>query len=476
MYVATGWLTRLLIACGIASILFVDPSFAERLEYEAPPIDNPLKGIVPYAGATNHRFPHSLEFRYFAFRDVLVGQANDGEFQFDWTRLEEFLDEVHSRGNQGVFRLHCEYPESFGKEQIKIPGFLVERGVEVTRVRATDSTDSQGRPTTVSMTPDYESLQLRHALVETIAAMGAKYDGDPRIGFIEVGTLGFWGEWHTYPSTDRMASRHVQNEVLQAFEDGFRKTKLLARYPVGDSRANYTSNVTRNVGYHDDSFTWSTRCSGDASWHFMSQMVNANATNKWKTNPIGGELYPQLNEHVFEETCEHNGKSASDFIETVNDTHASYMRLWAVFEEGLSGDRRIRAEEAVRRMGYDLHFREASVEHVGGNFELTAELENHGVAPFYYNWPLTVGLLDAAGKTIQEWSVDWRIDGVVPGDARVFRATLSPDSDAPEGARVAVRVANPMKGGRPLRFSNATQQSAGPAWMVLGRLDSRQAK
>ena len=27
----------------------------------------------------------------------------------------------------------------------------------------------------------------------------ARYDGDPRIGFVQLGLLGFWGEWHTYP-------------------------------------------------------------------------------------------------------------------------------------------------------------------------------------------------------------------------------------------------------------------------------------
>jgi len=32
-----------------------------------------------------------------------------------------------------------------------------------------------------------------------------RYDGDTRIGYIQLGLLGFWGEWHTWtgdPSTD----------------------------------------------------------------------------------------------------------------------------------------------------------------------------------------------------------------------------------------------------------------------------------
>jgi len=280
--------------CLLVSTILVGTAYGEPLEYQAPPIDNPLKGFVPYGGRHNHRFPHSLEFRYFALKDILVSGNAKGAFQFDWSSIDEFLNEAKSRGHQGVFRLHCEYPGDAAELKVEIPRYLVDRGVKISRVRATVELDSSGQPAHYSMSPDYENSLLRRALKQTITAMGARYDGDPRVGFIEVGTLGFWGEWHTYPDMEHMASRDVQQEVLQSFEGAFKTTKLLARYPEDDSQKDIAPNVSRNFGYHDDSFTWSTVYKRDAGWHFLTRMAKSNASEKWKTNPIGGELYPQL--------------------------------------------------------------------------------------------------------------------------------------------------------------------------------------
>ena len=60
--------------------LFLSSASGQLLEYKAPPVDNPLKGFVPYASAENHRFPHSPEFRYFALKDILVGRSAEGVF------------------------------------------------------------------------------------------------------------------------------------------------------------------------------------------------------------------------------------------------------------------------------------------------------------------------------------------------------------------------------------------------------------
>ena len=51
----------------------------------------------------------------------------------------------------------------------------------------------------VSVSPDYSDPRLVTALEAFITALGRRYDGDPRIGFITLGLIGFWGEWHTWP-------------------------------------------------------------------------------------------------------------------------------------------------------------------------------------------------------------------------------------------------------------------------------------
>jgi hypothetical protein len=48
-------------------------------------VDNPLKGLVPYAGDVRGRFPHSLEFNYLPLATIVVG-----EDPYDWSALDAY--------------------------------------------------------------------------------------------------------------------------------------------------------------------------------------------------------------------------------------------------------------------------------------------------------------------------------------------------------------------------------------------------
>mgnify|MGYP007000203299 len=96
-------------------------------------------------------------------------------------------------------------------------------------------------------------------LIDFIAEFVSIYDGDNRIGFIQIGLLGFWGEWHTFPHTTWFPSNEFQREVIAAFDDAFNQTQILIRYPIQDA-------PQRRIGFHDDSFAYATV--GDVNWFF----------------------------------------------------------------------------------------------------------------------------------------------------------------------------------------------------------------
>ena len=81
-----------------------------------------------------------------------------------------------------------------------VPQFLKE---EPYNVIMTDW--SSAELNAVGSSPDYTDTNLILALTNFVSALGNRYDGDTRIGYIQLGLLGFWGEWHTWtgdPSTD----------------------------------------------------------------------------------------------------------------------------------------------------------------------------------------------------------------------------------------------------------------------------------
>ena len=142
---------------------------------------------------------------------------------------------------------------------------------------------------------------MRKALQNFIAALGKKYDGDPRIGFITAGLLGTWGEWHEYPRDELFANKQTQREVMDAYQQAFQTTPILLRYPAAKDHWHYAANHTRPLGYHDDSFAWATLDTGRKkdNWFFVPSLMAAGdaAANKWRTQPIGGEIRPDAALH-----------------------------------------------------------------------------------------------------------------------------------------------------------------------------------
>ena len=433
-------------------------AFAElrKLAPTVTPPDNPLKGLVPYVRPAPGRFPHSMEFSYLPLSDLMTGPET-----FEWKPLERLLDDVASRGNQVVLRVFLEYPD----KKAGIPPFLEKQGL---KVHVYQNTNTAPFPPAEVRTPDYSDPGLRAAMRAFIAAFGAKYDGDPRLAYITAGLLGTWGEWHTYPRNDLWASREVQAEVLTAYSKAFKETPVLLRYPAGEGNDEQTANAELPFGYHDDSFAWATletRRKQD-DWFYMALLRQAGpaALEKWKTQPIGGEIRPELWGKIFD--ARPGIRQAQDFNECVRQTHVTWLMDSGLFEKKPNADRVQRATEAVQKMGYDFHVTEADISKSGEELSVKALVINQGVAPFYRDWKLELALLNEQGEVLSSAPVDWSLTRLLPGDPpRSWSARIAAD---PAARHVAVRVVNPLKGGKPLQFANADQNRHRAGWLTLG--------
>ena len=451
------------IACVLVMTVLVGPLIAadsvHTLGSAPAPVDNPLKGLVPYSGDGHGSFPHSLEFNTLPYSALVKGYDD-----FDWQPLETLLDDIANRGHQAVLRIYLEYPGRTGV----IPEFLIEDGL---KIHAYLNTNTDPFPPALVETPDYEDQNLRRSLKTFISAFGRKYDGDPRLGFVTAGLLGTWGEWHTYPRSELFASKAVQIEVMEAYEAAFKLTPVLLRYPAGDDTFQKAKNADRPFGYHDDSFAWATLHTGKDGdeWFFMTALAaaGADAEAKWKTEPIGGEIRPEAWGKVFDERP---GDPAIQDIRTcVETTHASWLLDSGMFGKQPDGDRVRRAEAIVRGMGYDFHCPKVILGEVAaGTVSVRLEIVNRGVAPFYSDWKGEWGLL-SAGKVVQAVESSGTLTGLLPGDEpRVWTDTLDVKGMKGGTYTLAVRVPNPLPRGKPLRFANATQDADAPGWLSLG--------
>ncbi|GAA5171708.1 DUF4832 domain-containing protein [Viridibacterium curvum] len=424
----------------------------QTLDYAPAPADNPLKGLVPYAGAANpDAFPHIMEFSYFPLSAFVTAPDT-----YDWRTLDRFLDAVAARGHQAIFRVYSEYP---GKTS-SLPAFLLRDGLPIFR---SQRASTPPRPPVDIETPDYNNAALRQTLVAFIKALGARYDGDPRIGFITAGLLGHWGEWHNHPLQDQFASKVVQAEVMDAYEAAFRRTPVLLRYPAGDDDARYAANATRPFGLHDDSFAWSTLPTRNS--HFMALMQKAGATDKWQAYPIGGEIRPEAWGKVFD-TAPGDPK-IEDFAQCVAATHASWLMDSGMFRSANPPERRARAIAAVQRMGYEFHVARVALNISGRSLTVLLDIENRGVAPFHADWPIELALRDNPGRLIATVTAP-PLTGILPGapTRRQIELALPANSGGP--LQVLLRVPNALPEAPPVRFANQTQDADLAGWLSLG--------
>jgi Domain of unknown function (DUF4832) len=437
-----------------------------NLYYKDPPLDNPLKGFVPYQpwfdrkdakdDPTKHDenkdfVPHSMEWFY-----VPLSSLQKDYEKFDWTEIEQNLAQIKGRGRQAVFRVYLDYP---GRDS-GVPDFL--SGVRAYRYTAHGNSKSYS--------PDYTNPDLQRALMSFIKAFGEKYDKDDRVAFITAGLLGFWGEWHTWTNegTPKVGDipQDLEKNVVAAYTAAFPNKMIQLRGPVGGV------DMTKHprFGFHDDSFAFNTLPTLD--WYFWSRMQRAGQQDNWKTAPMGGEVRPEVQDCIWNNSCERT-KGAwfknENYDLAVSTTHATWMINSAAIQGKWTGDQLQVTRKQHGSLGYNLHVPKATLEpvNVGQAMRGSVFIENRGVAPFYYPWAVKIAAVNAAGQIVQTWPMPWDLRTVLPGSPQNWAFNVPNHGLALGNYKLMIGVPNPMQGGRALRFSN-TPDSQYPDWLSLG--------
>ncbi|MFF3350862.1 DUF4832 domain-containing protein [Streptomyces sp. NPDC002779] len=459
-----------------------------QLPYAPGPLDNPLKGFAVFQDQVGENpYPHSIEWVYLSLSEVINDPKNCRKL--DFTLLEEHLDRAAAGGNQVAMRFYMNYPGGSGTHpENGLPPCLK------------DSVDMRWDEFWKLDHPDYDNPKLMATLENFIDKLGRRYDGDPRLGYLTLGLIGLWGEWHTWPyDTDTadgypnyMPSLANQRKVIGWMDRAFDTTMVEARYPeLADGAVK-----NADFGLHDDSFCFIEggkgvtlpESMGGAPWSQMAGVLRAGMENRWTTNSMGGEVRPEIQPRAFENWPTGNGADVDDMKACIELEHST----WKINHYGVNNyahdDPKV--AEAVRLMGYELHATKAHFKtEARDRLDVGVTVENLGVAPFYYNWPVEIGLRDRTGRVVRTWETSWDLRKIQPLKIRAFPDWQTDETHLPFGHpqyfqtgvdlnrvesgdyQVVMRVVNPLPTGKKLRFANAAQGEDG--WLSLGHVKVR---
>jgi hypothetical protein len=411
--------------------------FASQVVFSASPgpLDNPYKGFASYT-EIGHPFsaPVSMAYEYAAWNEI---EPEEGHYAFeDW---EKKWNSPQAKGKPVVIRVYADYPA----EKRAIPQWLLDKGV-----KTTPYSEFGG-----GVSPDYENPVMIAALLRLIANLGARYDKDPRIAFVQLGLLGHWGEWHTYPRDELFASPQVQKKVVAAFHRAFPHKQLMAR------NGSYASCQVPWLGFHDDMIPDDTL--GKDNWQFVPQLLGGKVADNWKVAPTGGEMVPGGAHRYL-------GADWPQLVAAVKAAHFSWIGPYCPpFESSLTPQETGRVDELIRMMGYEFRLIDATIPSelsATSTTPIRISAINQGVAPFYYPWPVRMALIDSSGSIFRQWTLPQDVRAWLPGSFSID--ATAPAGVAPGKYSVGIGVFDPSNSSTYIKFANSLPLSNG--YTVLG--------
>ena len=295
------------------------------------------------------------------------------EGEFDWSVVDGPAQRFIAAGKRVAFRFTCtegHHGISYGS-----PQWLREKGAKgVEFFRGED---------VPSWEPTYDDPVFLEYLGRFLDQVARRYDNDPNVAFIDVGSYGSWGEGHTWGSTKLPSSPELVQTHLQIHQERFHKVLLAIN---DDLLVSGYKGKDRQLML-DCAAAWAAK--GNFTLRDDSIMVNPGdrayrsadlAQPFWPLRPVILEC-AQL--HPFKEKG--SWGDGSKYIEAMELYHASYASAHDA-PDVFYRECRDLVDRMNRRLGYRLLPVELSWPaqvKAGGRLEIAGRWINEGVAPCY---------------------------------------------------------------------------------------------
>ena len=381
------------------------------------PLSNPHKGFtVPTGGA----WTFVPEFEYGPYGSLnnrawdLVSygsgyqqwnKLNPAKGVYDWTELEKLLNAL-AEHNMGYALRVLPYTPSFIKSDFPpqeeydwTPPFVYEMGAKKIQIdlRGTDYH---------AYAPVWDDSVYIWAAKEFAKALAEKYDGDPRIEYIDIRTFGEWGEWHTsHILGSEMPADSVLIDMLDYYASLFKKTQLvLPSNGFGDV---YTHALELGITKRDDGFIGI-----PGRPDTLLRAYNANlptiAENiaGYRTMLTYDDLIPGGSQKW----------TAERWVDAITTAHLTYYVLDQDNDCGyyFYKDNKALADSMSKVIGYNFTVTQAELVTVatpasGNATDITSMLnvtvKNTGVAPCFFDIYMVAEFVDSTGKALAQIGV-----------------------------------------------------------------------
>ncbi len=300
------------------------------------------------------------------------------EGRFAWSTVDTPAQRWIAKGKQVAFRFSC--CESWMR-------WATPEWVQQAGAKGYPFKPGEERPDGPFWEPEYDDPVFLAKLDAFLAAAAARYDGDPTVAFVDVGSFGVWGEGHTYHSSKRKWPASTVIRHLDLHAKHFKKTLLAANDDfAGQGPETIDHARTLGMTLRDDSIL----VQGGKNAYFHAAM----AQPFWPRVPVILE-----SEHYGGSRDRGNWQDGSTYLHAVEAYHASWASIHWWPREFLAECRPL-VDRINLRLGYRIQLTEASWParvRLGDAWTFRAQWRNASVAPCLPGGFPGVTLKDATG-------------------------------------------------------------------------------
>ncbi len=346
--------------------------------------DNSIRGYGPPLGPeyAGEGFP-GLSVAYLR---LAWSYLEPEEGKFNWSIVDTVAKRYVDHGRKIALRLTCFESET----RYGTPRWVKDSGAKGYWWQYGKGPVDNGDDPKTRWEPDYEDPVFLEKLERFLAAAGERYDGNPNVAFVDIGTIGIWGEGN--PVSRRydiaMYKRHIDlhrkyfpKTLLVALDDWHPGPGIPAAQPW-QPILDYA--LQQGLTIRDDSVMWRKGVTFSSDWI---------AEKFWHDKPViieSGHYSPEI------------WGDGETYLDAMEAYHAAYVSI--------HGDPRVILKnhpDLIRRMnlrmGYRLQLVEASWPRemkAGDPLSWKAAWRNVGVAPLYQGGFPTVTLKRPGGTIV----------------------------------------------------------------------------
>ncbi|MBU2945744.1 DUF4832 domain-containing protein [Zobellia uliginosa] len=227
---------------------------------------------------------------------------------------------------------------------------------------------------------DYSSQQFKERVLRLIKRLGECWDNDPRVAFVEMGVFGKWGEQHSpYPT------KEMEKLVGHAFSKAFKNKKVSVR-------RNWERFTENPYGVY-----WDSWAHYNQMWRHGNSIEKMNENGRYLQNYVGGEVAYDWGDSKIQPGASPTESVAFEkhrnfLINSIRWLHCTQLR-WIEDYDKKNNKAIVGAEKIQKAFGYRYLLNEVRFT-LNDSLKLSFDITNIGSAPFYYDWPVEVALLD----------------------------------------------------------------------------------